>query len=98
MKLFYCAKKQQQYFLNKRCIILKVSKKKNVSLPGHSLILQLSVSIFGPMHVFPPWAGAGLLHLRDRSFKPSPHVLEHTPNFDHSEYPPSTIKKMYIKH
>ena len=50
------------------------------------------MSLFGPGHVRPQWLGGGLLHVRDLSCIPEPHVAEHPPHDVHVAQPPSSVR------
>ena len=67
------------------------------SLPGHSLILQARFSMKGPLHSWPPFFGAGLLHFRVRVLIPEPQVSEHGVKMLHWENFPSTMNDVNIK-
>lgn len=56
--------------------------------------LQGEVSTCIPLHVFPPHLGAGLVQPRYRVKYPPSHDLEHSPQSNHSDHPPSTVKQM----
>ena len=61
-------------------------------IPGHELALHMCVSVFVPLHVFPPAEGAGLLHILDLVLVPLPHVTVQEPYFPQSLHPPSAVE------
>ena len=62
-------------------------------LPSQLCVLHVLVCLDGPrpLQSVPPFAGRGLLHKRERSCVPLPHVLLQGPQSLHSEYPPCTV-------
>ena len=50
---------------------------KDLPLPGHAPLLQLSDSVELPEQSLPPPKGVGSLHNRVLDLKPSPQVTEH---------------------
>ena len=61
-----------------------------VCLPGHSLSLQLSVSLPDPLQFDPPCAGVGLSQTRSLVLVPFPQVTEHDVKLPQSPHSPST--------
>ena len=61
--------------------------------PGHSFPTQSIVSLKSPSQYFPPWSGAGLVHVLFRKLVPLPHGLEHRVQSDQFENPPLTVNK-----
>jgi hypothetical protein len=57
---------------------------------GHGCVLQPIVCWSLPVHIAPPLAGAGLLHVRDCVSDPPPHVAEQAELLAHSLQLPST--------
>ena len=55
--------------------------------------LQARPSVLLPSHSLPPFCGKGLLHARERSWKPDPQETLHGLHSDQSEKPPSTVEK-----
>lgn len=64
-------------------------------LPAHVCVLQCWAWSAGPRHVFPPLAGAGLLHFLFLYFIPPPQVLVHCPNILQGPQFPSTKKNIF---
>ena len=64
----------------------------NENLLGQRLVLHWLDSDFGPWHSWPPWAGAGLVHVLLRFLPPVPHVLEHSPQEPQDAQLPSTVE------
>ena len=62
-------------------------------LPSQRCVLHVLVCLDGPrpLQSLPPFAGRGLLHKRERSWVPLPHVRSQGPQSLHSEYPPCTV-------
>ena len=70
---------------------------KNITIPGHSLILQTCVSFSDPVHSAPPNADAISIVL-DRSCSPSPQSAEqllHSPKSLHLQSAAKTIFSMH---
>ena len=61
-------------------------------LPGHLFLLQSLLCLNAPSQSLPPWAGAGLSHLRVLECSPTPHVLLHLLHMPHSPQFPFTMK------
>ena len=61
-----------------------------ITLPGHSLSLQISTSVEFPSQLLPPYIGLGLLHSLVRFFNPSPHVFEQSLQLPHKPQFPFT--------
>ena len=76
-------------FLIVTVIIFDVSR----GLRLHRSTLQLCVCVLGPMHVFPPFEGGGLVQVRLRSCVPPSHVLLHAPQVPQRVKRPSTAKQ-----
>ena len=71
---------------------------KNITIPGHSLILQTCVSFSDPVHSAPPNAAATSIFL-DRSCVPFPQSAEqllHSPKSLHLQSAAKTIKPLTI--
>ena len=64
--------------------------------PGHSFPTQSIVSLKSPSQYFPPWSGAGLVHVLFRKLVPLPHGLEHRVQSDQFENPPLTVNKEHF--
>jgi hypothetical protein len=60
-------------------------------LTGHDSVLQATCWASEPVHVAPPWAGNGLVHVRVWVSVPSPHVTVHVP-LTQFDQPPSTAR------
>ena len=60
------------------------------NLPGHGFELHDFELFRFPTHVWPPFAGTGLLHALERPWLPDPHVAEHGVHLDHLFQPPFT--------
>ena len=65
----------------------------NLYLPGQGLLpRQSSFSVYGPLQLFPPYIGLGLLHIRDLILYPRPQVTGHGLQELQSDQPPSSVK------
>lgn len=62
-------------------------------IPGHGPPLQMSLSKGVPSHVFPPFCGVGLVHVRSRIIDPVPQVTEQVVDPAQADQPPSTGDK-----
>ena len=62
------------------------------NLLGQLLVLHGLDSDFDPSHCWPPWAGAGLVHVLLRVLAPVPHVLEHPVQETHDAQLPLTVE------
>jgi hypothetical protein len=59
---------------------------------GQDSVLQATCWASGPVHVAPPWAGAGLVHVRVWVSVPPPHVAVHVP-LTQTDQPPLTASR-----
>lgn len=59
-------------------------------LRRHVFNKHFSVSVFGPLQLFPPYAGAGALHFLERVLVPLSHLLEQDAQGPHCPQNPST--------
>ena len=82
-----------------KCYITKqhyeVNMATKITLPqvhslGQGRRLQLDDSDVEPVQLAPPWAGAGLVHERERDHVPSSQVVLHVPQGLHDVHAPST--------
>lgn len=63
-----------------------------IFLPGHKDV-QSDFWSASPMHVLPPFKGAGLVHNLDLCWEPRPHRTVHSDQGLHVDQPPLTEKE-----
>ena len=73
------------------CENLQTQQEKYQFSPGQGRSSQRRISASGPGQCAPPYAGGGLVHVRDRFRMPSPQVTEQGLQARHSVQFPSTI-------
>lgn len=62
-------------------------------IPGQAPGLQACGSLTSPTQSAPPFAGAGLVHVRERLWVPAPQVVEQVPHDSQLDHSPSTMSQ-----
>lgn len=83
--LFLCFRRIREIVMIKKYIYI-------VTLLLQGCELQLRDCWLGPTQGLPPFAGAGLSHLRLLYWDPPPHVTLHTPYLLHEDHLPFTVE------
>lgn len=61
-------------------------------------MLQSIFCVDGPMQVWPPFMGAGFVHVRVRFWPPFAHLEWHSDHADHADHPPFTGIKLFFSY